>query len=149
VYVTEKRKLLKRFNPRLENVTKIGGGAATGINARSPDGKKELSKRFASRDRGRTVHSTLDTTALFRSSFHGGCSVEIRRRRQSQDQGNTLQEICTQDISSIINRYQEKIDQISIKYLTGFMKILKTGPEAGQQFHVPLALCMGSKTPQE
>jgi len=49
--------------------------------------------------------------------------------------GNILLEICTPDIrisrmsagyTGIINGYQEKIDHISIKYLTDFGRILKT-----------------------
>jgi len=51
--------------------------------------------------------------------------------------GNILLEICTPDIrisagyqtviGGNINGYQEKIDQISIKYQTDFSKILKNG----------------------
>jgi len=52
--------------------------------------------------------------------------------RKNRSRGNTFLEICSPDIRfdqpdirDIINGYQEKIDQISIKYLTDFSRILK------------------------
>ena len=39
--------------------------------------------------------------------------------------GNTFKEICTPDIKGIINRNREKIDQIKIKFLTDFSRLLK------------------------
>jgi len=59
----------------------------------------------------------------------------FRKERRFGSRGNILLDICTPDIKisrisagnqrGIINGYQEKIDQISIEYLTDFGRILK------------------------